>query len=196
MKRSGRVVLALAIGTMPLAGWADENRIEVIAGVGAYQTQSGSASSFAIPGTEPSLGIGMTVYQLLELGLRIGFDTYSSTTELPGGTQVFATVGPTVNIAVNEKGLADAFFLAVGAGLNYNHLSSYQPNGTQYYSNPESTLALAYSIEVGKRFALLPNVSWMPSFTVTGYRGSNVFDNSVDELPTYSVIPLRFSVHF
>lgn len=192
----------LLLAGVSIAGFAEDipspspTQTEITGVFGAYEIQKSYPSQFVIAGDSLGVGIGHTITELLEASARIRFNQFSSTDQLPGGTKLFMTFGPTLNFAESGRGLANAFYFSAGVGFNYNRMDSFQLQGTYYNTAAMSTLGLAYSLEIGKRFELFPNVSWMPNFSVSSYTGTDIFNNNLSVYPLFAFVPLGFSIHF
>lgn len=128
---------------------------------------SGFDSTFSI-----SAGYSHTLLDFLQASSRASFFITD------GARSLSLRVGPTLNYAIDETGLANAFYLSALGGI-----------ATFDTSTTDARTRFAYLAEVGKRFTLVSHVAWKPAFQMSGTTG----DGSD---PAFALIPLQISVLF
>jgi hypothetical protein len=117
----------------------------------------------------------------LEVGAKIGVSITNS--DDVTRSEFTVQVGPTYNFSDE---IANAFFVQALVGLDLNFRSKY-PN----YSE------VAYTIAFGKRFEIIPHVTWKPQIALLGFgSGTQFTDGDVSAIRNWTIIPFQFSLLF
>jgi hypothetical protein len=195
---SGLLILGVAPvhaeqASEPVLGRTEEN--EVMFAVAAYRAHAGYNPGFWLGTRGRGLGYGRKLAPWVQASLRLGSEVYGSTDSRPGTTTFAVTVGPTFNLATDDRGLANAYYVALQGGVDYSRRSRLTIPGTLYSVEAVSSRAFAYNVELGKRFALLPNVSWRVHIALSGHFGQDIF-NGKSSTPSVDIVPLALSILF
>jgi hypothetical protein len=139
-----------------------------------HEVDGGVAASVAIPsvvGASARVAVaGGYQYRLWER-LQLGGEVTSLLAS--GLTSVQVMAGPCWNFLGDD--LVDSYFIALRAGPALTSVSGLG-----------SSLDVAYSAALGKRFALSASVVWRPEASVTG-------TSALGTYPQLNLVPLRFS---
>jgi len=169
---------------------------EILIAAGTLRAEVNYPSAVTIGPVEAGIGYGRIFNDWLELTSMTLFRSYSGTISAPGGTVLNFTLGPTFNFPINEMGVASAFFITLGAGFHYAYLDSFTVAGTAVSLASQSTFSFSYDALIGKRFSVLPNVSWTPMFSISGFTGTDIMSSGLIAGPIYRLIPLQISLLF
>lgn len=193
---SFHLLVILTALTATLAG-ADGASNELSVALGFVRIQGGYNTIGALGLGYHGVDYSHTLTDWLALSGRARVSVSANTDQTQGNTIVELTVGPTFNFPVSPAhGLADAFFVSLEAGVNYTQVNGITVPGTLYATGPLFQTNPAFSIEVGKRFQVLPNVSLMPSLLVTVMDGPDVISGAANSNAALSIEPLAVSVTF
>jgi hypothetical protein len=181
----------------PTSAWCEERSFghEADAALGALRIQSGYNTVFTIGTGRSAVGFGWFLSDTIELTMKLALQVDANTDTVPGGIILSTTVGPTFNFPASG-GPSNAYFVTLGAGINYEQINSLTIPGTSYATNQISAVGLAYDIEIGKRFQLLPNFSWKPNISVGGFTGTDIVNDNAGANPAFKVVPLEFALLF
>lgn len=146
------------------------------------------ADSRSGTGVDTSFSIGLGYDYYLGYGFQIGTDLGIAITN---DTDVYSLLpGVTYNIfSDDKKSLASAFFFKINAGVvvvDYERIVYLASSG--YSTGRESEFV--YTVELGKRFAIANNVSWVPSIKMFHV------PDAADSDPSFDINFLRLSVLF
>jgi hypothetical protein len=177
-----------------LAG-ADEGSNEVDTTLGLYRARSGYHAGFFLGLGGLGVGYGRRLNDWLEAFTRFQVEVYSDNGQNPGGAVISAWFGPAINFP-SSSGWQNSFFFAGGVGFNYSRIDAFTFPNTLFSTGAVSAWSVSYGVEAGKRFSLLPNVSWKPTISVSGFTGPDIFNNGFASHPTFAVIPLEFTALF
>lgn len=169
---------------------------EVSLALAQYAAQTGEHPEFTLGTASNGISYGRVLTSFLEINLKVVFDTYASTVQAPGGTKFTVTLGPIFNFPVDDQGIANAFFVSLGAGIGYQRVNSFSFPGTLFETPAVVETDFAYDFEVGKRFSLLPNVSYSPTLFVMGSSGTDIYNDYLVHHPGYGALPVRVSILF
>jgi hypothetical protein len=174
-------VLATLALSVPAHAEAEHQTVNEIDGT------TNAALSFG-SGTTTSFGIGAGYSRTLLSFLQgTAFGTF-----VTGGGASFltATVGPTLNLVIDEHGFSNAFFLTTAGGIVYqNSPVTTTTNGITTSVSSASSTSFAYNLQAGKRFLLFSSVSWKPAIIMTG-------TTTTGTSPLFQLVPLFFSFEF
>lgn len=159
-------MIAGASGVMMTQAQAEESVMNELQGstTAALSFGSGYTTSFGV-----AVGYSRTFMDMLQ-------GTFLGVLSTGGGTTFLnLEVGPTFDLAIDNTGIRNAVFLTAAGGIQY--------------MNNGGTTNFAYTVALGKRFALCNVISWNPQFTMSGatVSGSN---------PQFALVPISLSFLF
>jgi hypothetical protein len=169
---------------------------EVSFNLAAYRIHNGYNPGFWLGTSGGGIGYARRLTSLLDLSMHFALDDFGNTVSVPGATVIRATIGTTFNFPVDDRAKRNAYFITLEAGIDYSSVNSLAIPGTDYTTGGMSSSNLAYNLQLGKRFELLPNISLRPLLAISGHTGVDILSGGGTSYPDVEIVPLALSIFF